>query len=518
MPSNVLEFALALQSNSFLQKIGVAEGGVLSLASAFGLMEKAGERAWEAIGTGAELQGLASRTNETVSQLYRFQQGLMAIGSPAENVQILMLMTQKALSGVNDQGFRTDILFSRIGLNMAELRRTDTISAIQKISQALSHLSPNQASGVAESLFGRFNAGTILGLANNVETFKRAFTLSAETGALLDKFGKTFENVKLDWQIVANDMLGIWVGVAGRLVPALHEAAQEAHKIAHTIEAAFADGKVTELLKLSLEVGAEYGASFLGHLLGDSNLWKGIAETMGGNFLIQIAAIENGFIMLGVTIETMFDTLFQNVAQNFVDRMIKDTFIIGQAISAVDPALGKAVELGAGAAAVEAAKHSGTGNFQDDWRKNYDATDKGLGALGPGGLLKSGLQNLATGAGDIGTAIMDAGKNATSPQAKALLNLLNALSRDLGFGSNSAGKDTNDLDLFDVHHRTDFTSLEKMGFHFNNGGRVRTLQEDMLGVMKEIRKNTDPKNLPDSPHHSYHMAFQSNLFSPGNAL
>jgi hypothetical protein len=88
--ANVLEFALGIETSEFLAKLGISSGRVLSFAGLADTVRHAWDKTWDAINKGAELKGLASATGESVSMLYKFQQGLEAIGGHRYCVQLCM--------------------------------------------------------------------------------------------------------------------------------------------------------------------------------------------------------------------------------------------------------------------------------------------------------------------------------------------------------------------------------------------------------------------------------------------
>ncbi len=221
--ATVLEFSLGIEISEFLRNIGVASSATLSLASIAETVGMGFEHLNDAINEGAALRGLSSATGESVARLYQFRQGLEAIGGQTESLPMFFMEVQKALSGVNELGQRTDILFTQLGLSLANLRAMDTIDALTTMAGALSKLNPNQAAGVAEQLFGRFQAQSILQMMRNMPLFSSASGESANTGALLQKFADSFELVKKDAAEIESDFLGIWVSIAGNITPSLDQ-------------------------------------------------------------------------------------------------------------------------------------------------------------------------------------------------------------------------------------------------------------------------------------------------------
>ncbi len=306
--ANVLEFALGLQTSEFLSKLGFAGGELLSFAGVAELLEKAWDKTWDAIDKGADLQALAAATGESVGMLAQFEHGLDAIG--AQFSPMMFLQVQKALSGVNEQGQRTDLLFGQMGLNINKLRGQDTVKSIQDIAVALNKLNPTQGAGVAEQIFGRYGAESVLKMARNAETFSRAMSGSSNTGALLDKFSKTFEDVMGDWDLIKGDVEGIWVSVAGALGPEMHKIFSEVHTdiadIGPALTGAIESGHIREFLSDSMAAAFEQG-QFLAERTF-SVLALGFGESL---YVAMVTAFENVlpmFLKLGQNIDQIEKT------------------------------------------------------------------------------------------------------------------------------------------------------------------------------------------------------------------
>jgi hypothetical protein len=303
---------LGLETSEFLAKLGVANFEVLSFAGLADVVREAWTHTWEAINKGAELRGLSSATGESVKNLYAFERGLEAIGSQSQNLPMFFLQTQKALSGVNEAGQRTEAMFAALGLDINKLRVGDSVKAITDIAGALGKLNPTQAAGFAESIFGRFQAESILQIARNMEMFQSAMSESSNTGQLLDKFAKTFQQVKEDWADIEGDVEGIWVSVAGGIGPELHKILQNIHNdiknFGPAIDAAIKAGHLGELVGEALAAGFEEGktygeaafawlATFFGDLLAGvlanvfANLPGALATAAGNAAAMGIANI-----------------------------------------------------------------------------------------------------------------------------------------------------------------------------------------------------------------------------------
>lgn len=421
--NNLLSFSLGLETALFDGALGDSASEVLSFAALAEVVRSAWDHTWEAIGKGAELKALASATGESVSQLYKLQHGLEAIGASAENPNMLLMMTQKALSGVNEQGIQTGILFQKLGLDLTKLRSQDTVQSLMEIGTALGKLSPNQAAGAGEMLFGRFQTQTVLQMARDMKGFQEGMNSSSTTGALLDKFSSTFEQVKADWGDIESDVLGIWVVIAGKVAPVLETIFTKTEHWLHGIEEAFASGRIGEILKLELIVAIEYGASFLENLFGNPRLWTGMWDVMKGTFIEALAAMRAASVVQFATMATLAEHILQP----------------GMSIS-----------------------------------KLFEGNMKMFNAVfGASDLAKQGAADIAEGSRQIGKAGSDAWKNAHAKDQAQLTALLNSigLGNLLSTGGTGSGGSGLITPMGNKSH-PEFTNLEKMGFVFASGGRV----------------------------------------------
>jgi hypothetical protein len=469
---------------------------VLSFAGLAEVVKRAWENTWEAIGRGAELQALANATGQTVDQLYRLEHALGAIGSQA-NPQMLLLMTQKALSGINEQGMRTDVLFTRLGLNFQKLRSEDTVQAMTEIAGAMGKLNANQSAGVAESLFGRFNAATFLQMSRNMEGFQKGFSASSETGALLDKFSKTFEQVKADWADIENDVLGIWVAIAGQIAPLLHHLMEEVHTFSSGIVRAFADGKIGEVLKLSLLVACEYAASFISGLLGSPALWRGVFEVMTASFMAQLGAVEALFMTLIAAIKTSLDWLVANFAAAFGDKIALILAQLGKAMVKVNPVLGGALEVAGAGMMAEFGLHGGSTDWNKQFNHNLGQMNDAMGGFSPDNLFGGSAAMGKMGLTDMKSALQDAMKNANAADLPNLKKLLASLP-ETATSSSKAGGDTTIAGVGESHWKPEFTSLEKMGFIMSSGGRMDGEQQK-IGLLHRIAAAVEKPRTSDEP-------------------
>jgi hypothetical protein len=265
--ANVLEFALGLQTSNFLSELGLSSGRVLSFAAVMEGVKFAADKMWSAIGQGAALQGLSDRTNQSAESLYRLQMGFEGVGVGAEGVPMLIMRMQKSLSGVNEMGEKTGIVFERLGLSITTMRAETAEQQINDVAGALAKLGTSNATGVATALFGRGASGDILQIARGVEEYKRVMDSTRSDASVFGAMASSWREIKGDAEIFGSHMNAIWAAIATGITPELHKIMTDINTVTQTLAAAIAGafqfGKIeqllTDALKAAMEQGAFYG-------------------------------------------------------------------------------------------------------------------------------------------------------------------------------------------------------------------------------------------------------------------
>ena len=120
---NVLEFTLGLQVNKFLEGMNLGAGSIISMAKVSEGLKVVMEGVWGQIEKGAALNDLSKRTGETVGTLFQLQKGFVAAGLGADAVGGAIFMLNKSLGGVNEMGEKTEDIFHKAGLSVADLKK-----------------------------------------------------------------------------------------------------------------------------------------------------------------------------------------------------------------------------------------------------------------------------------------------------------------------------------------------------------------------------------------------------------
>lgn len=211
-------------------------GGFLGLASAAGtalvavqaieasfhvvyeVVERVVDKLIEAAHEGATLYYLSKRTNIGIGQLYGLEEGSKAVGLNAEAPIGMTLRLQRALSGVSEEGERTDNTFAALGLNMRQLRALSPDQQFLKVAEALAKVNAAQRSGYASNLFGRFNYGDILQIVGQLDTFKEEMEKADPGGKLFNATAKSFAEATGSWKALEADITVFFASIAKYLV------------------------------------------------------------------------------------------------------------------------------------------------------------------------------------------------------------------------------------------------------------------------------------------------------------
>jgi hypothetical protein len=494
---NLLEFAIGLQASEFLNNLEVSREALLAFTAAFETLRNVGEHTWAAIEQGAELRGLASATGENVAMLYSFQQGLSAVGGQFNSM--MFLQVEKALSGINDQGLRTDILFSRIGLNIGKLRAEDPAQAIVEIAAALGHVNRTAGAGIAESIFGRFQAEDILKMSRNMDVFQRGFSASSGTAALLDKFSKTFEEVKLDWQIVLNDVDGIWIAIAGRIAPEMEKIFKnvDSHikNFGPAIAQALQTGQMEDLFKAAFAAAWEQFRNY-----GEASA-AAVAIFLGDTLTTVFTTIFSDFVStLGASIANAADIAYakslqkkdaenaqglQHTLAKFEDDQTKNGWnpeTWGHLGNNPAQARGNLRRMINEAQTDEKTQGDTimalSGMTMETMRENFsDAFIKSGGAIANG---------VHDGTVAFEKILANASRSAGSQFVLMIENLAKNIVGDNSNSSNAAGAGPAMPNLTAGGWKPEFTSLEKMGFIMTPKHSTRHFQLSLASDVKEI--------------------------------
>jgi hypothetical protein len=329
--SELLNFAALTDGTA--SNIEEVNAALMELGNTADLVQGTFEKTWTTIEAGARLQGLSSVTGESVGKLYEFERGLDAVGRKARYLPTIFADIQRALSATDEKGERMKSLFSQLHLNVDQLRREDTSDAVLQVAGALGKLDPNRATGLGSQIFGRFQTESVLAIARNPDLFQQTMKDSYQTGALLEEYSKSFEQIKAKRGDINNDVLGFRTAMAGGIVPDVQEIfanIQDDVKkmgvdLAIGIQSGDFNGQlinavISERDKLKTDfnnlIGVAYGDS------NDSSTANAKKVSPGSNhFRPEFTSLEKmGFIMSGEKVQNPYHQrsldLLQQIAEN----------------------------------------------------------------------------------------------------------------------------------------------------------------------------------------------------------
>lgn len=322
-------------------KLAALAGVTLSVAGAVGSLRNA-------MNLGGELSELSTRTGISVKDLVVLRQAFEDTGVGADSgVQAITLM-QKALSGVSESGEPTNKMFARLGLDMEALKKMAPTDQLKAIGGAISSIQdPAQQTAASMAIFGRSGASLKQFFADPGAIDAAAKALGSmpdvlqRNAALFDSIGDSIGQMKTKLQ-------GFWAGVLEGIAPALKSITDSVNgvdfaawgvKIGEaigTLIQVFQDGRIGEMLGLSLKIGIGTAINYISGTLGNSSFWTGVGQ-------LALA----GFLGIGGALIKIFMTpltYLQAGMDKFVDELMSKEGRVGQVFRAMFPTLGLAAD------------------------------------------------------------------------------------------------------------------------------------------------------------------------------
>jgi hypothetical protein len=481
--SNVLQFALGLETSKFISALGLSSQSVLSFAGVARAIGKVWQEVDGSMERAAGLQTLSARTGETVSTLYLLQKGFKAAGLDGESIATMMLRMQRSMSGMNEMGERTGSMFASLGVNIKQLAKQDALSQIQAITAALAKLPKGQATMAAFQLFGRFGAGDILQLTRMKGLFDEGVASGKKVAKVWEALAPAAFEFLTGLKLVKDKLNIVWAEIASRLLPVLIDvvkwakkldfsgAAEQAGNIASAIMQSFKDGSISKLLELTFAAGVEFMVNMIAGTLGSGGFWTGVFQMMTAGFMNAWTVIAKAFLSIGDLLIAGFDTAFQKLYE-----------LIGKT-----PKLGAALGL--------------EGYKAKSFGENFSArrTDNADSQTMLDGVLKGGIGRYLSGAKDVGSAFKQAyatsGGDAQSQLSQFVSGLASRASRLPTKGSTQT-VGSQELQKPD-NYKPEFTSFEKMGFVMSGAGNplAEFSKRTAIATERLVELLKDPKNI-----------------------
>lgn len=264
---------------------------------------------------GKELRTVSAETGETVGSLVTLRKAFKEVGLSPDAVSHSIIMLQKALGGVNEEGQPTSFIFRQLGLNMAQLKGETAAQQMEQVGAALRKL-PTTAdrSAAAMKMFGRQGA-EMMALFNDPKAIADAQKSMGGIAAIMQRDSGMFAAITNDLEALSGKMRGFFTGVADQLGPILlpildklksidlTRLGQQAGQMVSIIAEAFKNGSIGDLLWTSLQVA---GSSFANLMM---QVLTGLAGSLGAVWRAEFQEAAALFTHLGSVWEGVKDGL-----------------------------------------------------------------------------------------------------------------------------------------------------------------------------------------------------------------
>ncbi|MBI5770853.1 MAG: hypothetical protein HZA93_23955 [Verrucomicrobia bacterium] len=223
---------------------------------------------------GAGLAKLSRMTGESVKDLTILQRAFELAEVPAANVQGALVMLQKSLGGVNEQGQPTKVIFDQLGLSIHNLQQLSAPEQFARIGEKLRALpSAAQRTAAAMAIFGRSGA-EMLAVLNDPDAMSDALRDASQLGAIYQRNAQVFARVGNTISSIKTQLATLWAGIAEGAAPLfnatlewvrslnLSQIGADIGRFLNAIPNAFRQGKLSEMLSLTLQVGFAKGINY----------------------------------------------------------------------------------------------------------------------------------------------------------------------------------------------------------------------------------------------------------------
>ncbi len=264
-----------------------------------------------ALDLGGQLTDLQARTGQTAGDLVIARRAFDNAGIGAANTAPMIGLLQKAISGLNEEGGKTDGVFERLGTSSEALKSMSALDQMRTLTRAFEGIKdPSERAAIAMQLFGRSGAQMLqlLGDSSALSTAEREVgrlaMRASENAAKFDEVGDRLSLAKLRLQ-------EFFVVAAEKAIPSLERMADlidrfnpsvlgaglgNALAIASALGgAAFVKKLDTYVLDWATKQGAPIGQKFVGSFLAP--LTGSLARVLP----IGLALVIANEVMLGIT-------------------------------------------------------------------------------------------------------------------------------------------------------------------------------------------------------------------------
>jgi len=330
---------MTLNPSAFLGGLSAAKRGLagvvgplLGLVGAGAGLAGAFAGVKNALDLGGSMSDLKAVTGAGVADLIILRQAFTDTGVGASALQPSIKLMQKALSGMNEEGGKTDQIFDILGLNMETLRGMGAADALQTIGTAINGLDKEaDKTAVSMAIFGR-SGDSLKSFFADPGAIDAARKSLGDMPAVMERNAALFDKVSDAMGRIKTKGVGLFAGIAQGVAPALDSLTTALDgidltgigvKIGDALAAGleiFRSGQLGEVLRLSLSAGFKSaintlatgllgaGTAFLA-LVSSKDVWAGI----GGMLLASAKQLTAELLKLPVLIGAGIDTMLQSI-------------------------------------------------------------------------------------------------------------------------------------------------------------------------------------------------------------
>jgi len=257
---------------------------------------------------GRELKTMSAMTGQSVGDLVVLRKAFTDVGLAPDSLTHNLIMLQKSLGGVNEEGQPTAHIFNQLGLSMTALQKMSATEQFAKISTAINKLpNPAQRAAAAMQMFGRSGA-EMLALFSNSDAIKQAQGAMGSYAGIMQRNAALFAQISQSLGSLSGKMKGFFVGFADQIGPVLLPLldklktinlvplGEQIGGVVAKLASAFQSGGLGVIVALSLKAGfAEAANYFIGamqtslHILAEvvdrtfsKDFWSGIVDGFTG--------------------------------------------------------------------------------------------------------------------------------------------------------------------------------------------------------------------------------------------
>lgn len=252
--------------------------------------------------TGKELNTMSKITGTSVRDLVILRKAFKDAGLESDGVRGSLVMMQKAIGGVNEQGEPTKKIFEQMGLSIESLQASTTTQQLKTIGSAIAGMSnQSQKAAAVTAVFGRAGA-EMLALFANPNAINEATAAVGAQAAMYQRSSQRFAELANTLDAIRAKVKGFFVGFTDQITPVLlpmlkalkksmdfSGVGQQAGLIMAMLADVVKSGRTGEVLGLSLKIG------FAGAVNYGMALLKSAAEVFG---ILMAGNIKSSMILL----------------------------------------------------------------------------------------------------------------------------------------------------------------------------------------------------------------------------